>query len=558
MSMLAERRTKKKWCLNPNGKDWSNDNNKFGQRMLEKMGWKKGCGLGVNLQGMKEHVKVSAKNDTKGLGCKNSSDNEWIHHQQNFESLLSELASSTCEEIRPPGTSETKPVSLEEKSKKSRARVHYQKFTRGKDVSRYSANDLACIFGKKYSSANSKSSEIQYSYHTNTVNISEADSEDGVISAGVACIFGKKYSSANSKSSEIQYSYHTNTVNISEADSEDGVISAEHTVGRSLNVCEEKTIDDCLSSHLPKHRVKGEPGSYRHEDKDEQEKQNDILKEISNVNENSVTGMDIDQEWKSEIEDNSASHSLSESLEKIRFKRKRKHAKDSQNNQQVFTATMISSSQIGVSECDTVAHEGEEMDKNEEDKKKKKKNKKKDKKNKPVVEHESDKEGSKILIKELTEVTSDAEEIGNKDSENASMISEADTRGSKIKVKKVGKPHKTQISEGHKGPPEMKKRKKKKMCSQYLNESDVVENITSEIVSPSSPDNRAGVNNIQRSIGFFSESVPSYKEEPHQYDIKSVLKPRKAIKKHHSKSMDFGFKGSNLDRILGYGSLSVA
>ncbi|XP_047102693.1 PIN2/TERF1-interacting telomerase inhibitor 1-like [Schistocerca piceifrons] len=515
MSMLAERRTKKKWCLNPNGKDWSNDNNKFGQRMLEKMGWKKGCGLGVNLQGMKEHVKVLAKNDTKGLGCKNSSDNEWIHHQQNFESLLSELASSTCEEIRPPGTSETKPVSLEEKSKKSRARVHYQKFTRGKDVSRYSANDLACIFGKKYSSANSKSSEIQYSYHTNTVNISEANSEDGVI-------------------------------------------SAEHTVGQSLNVCEKKTVDDCLSSHLPKHRVKGEPGSYRHEDKDEQEKQNDILKEISNVNENSVTGMDIDQEWKSEMEDNSASHSSSESLEKIRFKRKRKHAKDSQNNQQVFTATMISSSQIGVSECDTVAHEGEEMDKNEEDKKKKKKNKKKDKKNKPVVEHESDKEGSKILIEELMEVTSDAEEIGNKGSENASMISEAETRGSKIKVKKVGKPHKTQISEGHKGPPEMKKRKKKKMCSQSLNESDVVENITSEIVSPSSPDNIAGVNNIQRSIGFFSESIPSYKEEPHQYDIKSALKPRKAIKKHHSKSMDFGFKGSNLDRISGYGSLSVA
>lgn len=42
------------------------DETKYGQKMLEKMGWKKGKGLGANEDGMTNHLKVSLKNDKKG------------------------------------------------------------------------------------------------------------------------------------------------------------------------------------------------------------------------------------------------------------------------------------------------------------------------------------------------------------------------------------------------------------------------------------------------------------------------------------------------------------
>ena len=42
------------------------DENKFGQKLLEKMGWSQGQGLGKDLDGRTEHVKVCHKMDTKG------------------------------------------------------------------------------------------------------------------------------------------------------------------------------------------------------------------------------------------------------------------------------------------------------------------------------------------------------------------------------------------------------------------------------------------------------------------------------------------------------------
>lgn len=110
--------------------------------MLEKMGWSVGKGLGAKEDGMTEHVRVSYKNDTSGIGFEDRSD-QWTKHETDFTSLLKNLAGEDTKAITKPQ------VSLEKKSQSSRARVHYHKYTRGKDLSRYSEKDLANVFGRK-------------------------------------------------------------------------------------------------------------------------------------------------------------------------------------------------------------------------------------------------------------------------------------------------------------------------------------------------------------------------------------------------------------------------
>ncbi|CAG4959572.1 unnamed protein product [Colias eurytheme] len=155
MSMLAEPRRKQR-VINLRAKNnaWSNDANKFGQRMLEKMGWSSGKGLGAKENGIVEHVIARYKNDEKGLGYEDKND-QWTKHEDDFNALLANLSNDkdSGNEVLHSG------VSLEKKSKKSKARIHYHKFTRGKDISRYSEKDLANIFGKK--SFKNKSEDVE-------------------------------------------------------------------------------------------------------------------------------------------------------------------------------------------------------------------------------------------------------------------------------------------------------------------------------------------------------------------------------------------------------------
>ncbi|XP_027962276.1 PIN2/TERF1-interacting telomerase inhibitor 1-like [Eumetopias jubatus] len=142
MSMLAERQWMQKWTVDPRNTAWSNDDSKFGQRMLEKMGWSKGKGLGAQEQGATDHIKVQVKNNHLGLGATINNEDNWIAHQDDFNQLLAELNACHGQETTDSSDNkEKKTFSLEEKSKISKNCVHYMKFTKGKDLSSWSKRD---------------------------------------------------------------------------------------------------------------------------------------------------------------------------------------------------------------------------------------------------------------------------------------------------------------------------------------------------------------------------------------------------------------------------------
>ncbi|KAK3102009.1 hypothetical protein FSP39_008082 [Pinctada imbricata] len=121
------------------------DNNKFGQKLMEKFGWTKGKGLGANEDGKVDHVKVSVKTDQRGVGCSVSHADNWIAHQDDFNSILENLNQSNTDSQL--GSTPGEVISLETKSKNSKGRMHYKKFAKGKDLSSRTTEDLNCIFG---------------------------------------------------------------------------------------------------------------------------------------------------------------------------------------------------------------------------------------------------------------------------------------------------------------------------------------------------------------------------------------------------------------------------
>ena len=141
--MFNSSKPKLKWSVDPQNTTWIENKSNFGYKMLQKMGWKKGKGLGLNENGLLEPLKLASIVNKNGIGCKTSYDDTWIAHQDEFASLLMKLNSNSYEK---PASSTNNVIDLE-KTSESQKRIHYKKFAQGKNLSSYKRSDMMGIFG---------------------------------------------------------------------------------------------------------------------------------------------------------------------------------------------------------------------------------------------------------------------------------------------------------------------------------------------------------------------------------------------------------------------------
>ena len=126
--------------LDTQNQAWSSDRTKFGYRMLEKMGWKEGKGLGANQDGSTKHVRVRKKLGAAGIGLSDRN-TAW-----DVPGKVATGLNDVLSRLQPVCAGAAGGRVTESKSTK-RARGYYERRRAGKSVGNYSRQDLAEIFG---------------------------------------------------------------------------------------------------------------------------------------------------------------------------------------------------------------------------------------------------------------------------------------------------------------------------------------------------------------------------------------------------------------------------
>ena len=140
MGLLAETRHKQKWSVDPNNINWKKKSKKesFGHKLMSKMGWSDGQGLGKNSDGMLNHISAKVKNNNHGIGCDAKFDREYTAGQDEFNAVLKMLNDNDTSDLA---------NQRREKKRTVTRKALNSRFVKAKDLSAAGAGDMAAIFG---------------------------------------------------------------------------------------------------------------------------------------------------------------------------------------------------------------------------------------------------------------------------------------------------------------------------------------------------------------------------------------------------------------------------
>ena len=148
--------------------EWANNTSAFGQKMLLKMGWKKGNGLGKNQQGTNTNLRAVRRQESLGIGATTDTqgDEGFSETSKNFHGVLAQLQAAHGDSSSSSKSSKDKKKKKKSEKKSSKKELnrkdsgltlsskrvtagHARKMREAKDLNSKSKEDMAAIFGMK-------------------------------------------------------------------------------------------------------------------------------------------------------------------------------------------------------------------------------------------------------------------------------------------------------------------------------------------------------------------------------------------------------------------------
>lgn len=136
--------------LDSQNKEWAEDKSKFGYRMLAKMGWTEGKGLGRQEDGNTSHIRVRKKSTNSGVGASTGAREAWkipASVANDLDDVLKRLSDAIPANVNCSQSSPSHSKGDRGCDNRKAARGYFARRAAGKAISTYSRTDLREIFG---------------------------------------------------------------------------------------------------------------------------------------------------------------------------------------------------------------------------------------------------------------------------------------------------------------------------------------------------------------------------------------------------------------------------